>query len=223
MSIISNEHTFVPFVSGKSTAFEGQRLAQITFKTVTDKVTKKQSKRDSMCVSVPVLDVTADNMMAMKSHVVAMIHKVQDSIIRDRVIAGNTSVNDEHIAFNAVLEYLDAESEGSRIKGEDVTAWFDVAEGFADKLRVVFADKLGLSDSPSEAETKQVEQQVNQYRACYVALAGGKKMYEPKVAEKLAATIERYCDTAEDTIASKFYTRLTKMAQTQVLELGDAL
>lgn len=221
MSIIGENHTFAPFTSGKSVAFAGQRLSQITFKTVTDGEGNK-TKRDSVCVSIPVLDVSQNEMNAMKGHIVAMVHKAQDGIIREMVLAGHTSVATEQVNFASVLEYLDSESEGTRLTKEDVVAWFDSTNGLADSLRVVFADKLGLSDVPSEGETKRLEQMVTQYRECYASLAGGKKMFEKPIAEKLGKTLEKYCGS-EDAIAGRFIGRLNKMVSAEVVDLVDAL
>lgn len=219
MSVLSSDHTMVQFESGKSKAYEGQRLSQITFKTVTDGNGVK-TKRDSMCVSIPVLEVSQGHFDALKGHITAMVHKAQDGIVREMVLNGKTSVNDSQIDFNAVLEYLDSESEGTRLTKEDVVAWFD--KDLADSLRLVFADKLGVSDSPTEQETKHVEQKVNQYRECYAALAGGKKMYEKPVATMLYKTLDKYCGE-DDVIAVRFSGRLQKMVAAEELSLVDAL
>lgn len=213
MSIGTN-HVFSLFISGKSQAQSAdQRLAVVSFKTTKDKVTGKESKRDSMCASIPAYTLTDTEVLSLRKHVQMMFEKAQDGICRDAVIAGKASVSDDEISFAAVSEYLDAESEGSRLTKESVLEWFKAT--IEENLTASLELKLGVQskESITEKQALQLTQAINKYRECYVALAGGKKTYAPEPAGKLLEKLAE-CAPENDEIANRFAARLMKMTQT---------
>ena len=121
MSELSRDHTFAPFVAGKSVASSiEQRLAKVTFKTVTDPDTKLKSKKDSKCVSIPMVSRLGSEVIeAMKPHILAMYHDAQDGIIRELVEEGKTSVNDAQIDSAAVVAFL-ASPAASYVNGVNI-------------------------------------------------------------------------------------------------------
>lgn len=204
MSVISSNHTFVPFVAGQSKAFEGQVLAKATYKGRNGKAPEFAS----VCVSIPKMDLNTEQILAAKDHILAMFEDCREKIIRGLHEAGKTSVNDAEIGFAACLEYLEDVKQGTRLSGEDVKQWFE--ESFADSLRVVFADKLGLGDNPNDAEVKQVEQRVNGYREACVSLASPRTLFKDAKAIALKDAITKHCNDS-DPMAMRFVARLDKM------------
>lgn len=205
-------HTVIPFVSGKTVAFTGQRLAVVTYKTITDKSNALCGvKRESKAVSLPRLsdDTVIDNITTLLPHVKQMLYKVQDSIIRERLDAGNNValITAEEVNITAICEYLDNSGESGRLTKESVGAWFD--SSIADTLMIALADKLGVSDTPSDIESKQIEVIVTGFRDKIAALAGGKTSYEPKLCESIKKCLVLAGN--DDVLGNRFIARLDKM------------
>src|ERR1700742_1708845 len=147
MSNVSNVHQIVPFDSTKSKPFSGQRLSKISYKT--RKVNGVESKLQSMCVSIPSIEhaEVVQNLTAFTGHVIALIESTQDAMIREMYESGLTNVPETSISIAKVLEYLDAQSSGSRLTKDEIIAWFDTS--LADTLSIAFADKLGVDSTAS--------------------------------------------------------------------------
>lgn len=207
MSVISNVHSVVLFDAKKSQPFEGQRLCKViakyTAKMAAAKVTKKQSK----CVSIPVSKVTQAFLLNGLEYINAMYQTAQDGIVRELVENGATEVRDDQITEECILQFLADEAAGNRITKDAANAWFDGT--MADMLTVAFADKLGVSDTPSEEQTKQIAAAIAVYKDKFSGLAGGKTKYDKETATKLIKAIETV--GADDELAVKFGARLIAM------------
>lgn len=210
MSNVSNIHAIVPFDSAKSKAFTGQRLSKISYKT--RKVNGIESKLQSMCASIPCVNVSEvqENIAAFTGHVVALIESTQDAMIREMYESGLTNVDGQAIGIVQVLEYLDAQSSGSRLTKEEVTTWFDAI--LADVLAIAFAEKLGINSDGSnltpELENK-ISCSVNVYRDKISSLSGGKTRFPAEVCDKLIKALE-FADDA-DVMKVRFVRRLEEM------------
>ena len=208
MSILSADHTFESFTAGKSVAYQGQRLVKVTFKFTEAMEKRGEKKRESLCVSVPELaKPTSDQVAVLMPHILSMMQGAQNGIVRELAESGKTSVNDAQIGFGAILAYLDSESEGERLTSEAVKDWFNGTLG--DILTVAFADKLGISDTPTEAQQKQITQTLNIYRENFASLAGGKT----KKSNEQIAFLEKALKfaPADDALAGKFAARFASM------------
>lgn len=227
MSIINSAaHNVVPYVSGKTKAFDGQRLATITYKTIRDKEHPLFNvKRESKAVSLPVIEdaVVSENLTVLMPHIKAVLYKAQDAIIREKLDNDSklSFITPEDIGMPAILEYLDNSSESGRLTKESVAKWFD--ETIADNLMLALADKMGISEHPTQEQSKQIETIVAQFKDKVSALAGGKTMYEAKMCESLKKCLS--LASSDDVIASRFTVRLDKMIaeQNQAVNLFDAL
>lgn len=213
MSIIDNAaHSVQPFVSGKSKAFTGQRLAQVSYKTISDKTNPLFGvKRESKCVSVPM--ITAHeilvNMDALVPSVIEYMQTVQDKIIRNRVDNNAASISAEEISITACIEYLESQDSesGNRLTKESVGAWF--AQEIEESLTVLLADKLGVSDTPSAHELAQIKKVLETFKDKVSSLAGGKTSYEPNLCVQLKKVIALAPEG--DALKSRFNARLDKM------------
>ena len=212
MSAISNVHSIVAFDSKISKAFENQRLAKVIYKTSR---TTGIKEKESVCVSVPKLELTDEEALLFKPYLVAYLEGVQDSIIRAKYEEGAVSIHNNDIGIHSMLDFLEEDSKGGRLTKEYITEWFNTS--LADMLTVAIADKLGVSDTPSETEAKKIEQMVNVYRDKFASLAGGKTMFAADIATKLQKALELV--DSEDTMAVRFNARLEKMKEQNTVDL----
>lgn len=221
MSNVSTAHDVINYVSGKSVALDGQRLAVVKFKTTANVKAPMPNK----CVSVPVMeitpsrtDITADELQALYPHITSMVQKAQDEIIRAKLLENGEGykVLDSDINMQSVILYLAEESKGNRLSKEYIAGWF--ADNVAELLTVALADKLGISDTPSEAESKKLQATVNMYCDKLQGLAGSKTAYTPEVADKLLRALE-IAAPADDKLTMQFVSKLQAMKEKPVADL----
>jgi hypothetical protein len=214
MSQVSNRHSVVPFIAGKTVAFPLQRLAKVGWKTT--KNTK--AKFANIAVSVPVLaneDIEA-HVSNLMPFVRALCETAQDGIIRSLYESNNgttQSVSDDEIGMASILAFLESESTGGRLTKDAIEKWFD--ESMKDNLYVVIAEKLGFND-PSENQEKVIGQHIAGYKGVFSSLAGGKTFLQPKQIQS--------CKTAlglvDDEMSQRLVKRLEQMEKTpDVVEL----
>lgn len=184
MSVISDRSSFVPFVSngaGKSKALNGQRLVKVIYKSRGD----TKAKLPNVCASVPVLidEEIAGNINALMPHIRSLVANAQDGIAKERYEAGAATIGNEEISVAACIAYLDAESSGSRLSGDDIRLWF--TNELQDVLMLAIAEKMNVSDTPSDEEAKKIEQALAVYRDKLASLAGGKTAFSEQVCDRL--------------------------------------
>lgn len=211
MSIIDNAaHSVVAYDPKASKPFTGQRLAKVTFKTVTDKESPLFNiKRESKCVSLPLVTAkeVQDNAVALSGVIAEYLMDVQNKIVRERVEANAAHITSEEVSIAGCIEWLEQNNESGRLTKESVGQWF--VDNIETELAVVLADKLGVSNVPTDAENKQIMAVVNTFKDKVSSLAGGKTSYEPKLCESLIKAIAMA--PAGDALAVRFTARLEKM------------
>lgn len=215
MSLVTNAHAVVPFDAKTSKPFDGQRLAKVTYKT--PRSGNIADKKQSICVSIPIIaavDIT-DHIQSFVPHIVALCKSSQDSIIKELYEAGASNITDGDISVGKILDYLAEESKGNRLTKEIIVDWFDAS--LADILTVAFAEKMAISDTPTDVESKRLEQTVNVYRDKLASLAGGKTCFPADVAIKLQKALE--LADSDDVMAQRFRERLVKMQQNDTIDL----
>lgn len=222
MSIIDNAGHSVVTYTGKEKPFTGQRLAKFSWKTVTDKSSPMYNiKRDSKCVSLPVVtgDDISNNLVVLIPHFTSFLHVVQDKMIREMLESGNSvsTVTTESISISAITEWLDSNDDSGRLTKESVCKWFD--DSISESLTVVLADKLGVSDVPSNEESDKIIAVVNAFRSKISSLAGGKTVFEPKICTSVINALE--LAPAGDALAVRFIGRLRGMIEAS--KSGDEL
>jgi hypothetical protein len=208
MSNVSNRHTVVEFVSGKSVAFTGQRLSRCLYKP--DRKTKVQ-KYKSVCASIPVLEIELDeeNIEKLAPYILNMLEETQDKIFKSLYESKDgklSSISDDDINLNAIIGYLENESSGGRFTKEFLNAWFD--ENMKDNLSVAIAEKLGMKD-PSESDWEVINKSVHGYREMIASLSGGATLYSPNQCKSLIKALE--IASVEDEVNKKLVGRLNKM------------
>lgn len=225
MSIIDNiNHNVVTYVSGTTKPFTGQRLSTHNWKTVTDKNSPLCGiKRESKAISLPVVtsDEVTQNLPLLMPHFIDLIHSVQDKIIKAKLESDNhvLSIASADISITQVLEYLDDSNESGRLTKEVVGKWFD--DVILAPLAATLAERLGISEVPTDAENAKVMATVAKFKEDIAALAGGKTKYSPVIAKHLAKAVEMAPEG--DTLAVKFGIRLAKMQEATEYDLYSAL
>ena len=209
MSVVSNRHTVVPFIAGKSVPFNGQRLARVLYKPSKNKGGKQDYP--SVCVSVPRIQEPLDSetLEKLNPFIIELIQDAQDKIVKSMYEnSGGTisSVHDDDISIDAVIGYLEAESSGGRLTKEALNKWF--TENMQDNLYVVLCEKMGY-ENPGKEEEEAVQKQINGYKEMISALSGGATVYQEKQVKALIKAIS--VATNDDDIAKKLTVRLEKM------------
>lgn len=218
MSNISDRHVFTPFVStgsDKSKPLSGQRLCKVIFKSRNG----NQAAMPSQCASVPIVsnDEIVSNVQSLLPFISDLVASTQDNIARTLLLAGADAVTSEQISLSACISHLVAESKGDRLTGDDISAWF-TAE-LEPLLLVAFADKLGVSDSPSQDETDKLSRICNVYRDKLSSMAGGRAAFDPATITKLTKALQ--LADSDDVMASRLLAKLDAMSKVSVTEMLD--
>lgn len=212
MSVISNRHSFVGFVSQgkeKSKPFDGQRLVKVTY--------REKSEKTSVCVSIPTIPETEiiDNSANFVDHIKDWLESMQDKMVRSLYESGRVQISDEEIELKAIIEWMDQESNGSRLTKEIIGKWFD--DNLKEILIVAFAEKMMITDNANEEQMKRLEQVVNVYREKIASLAGGKTVFSAEIANKLLIALE--LGDSDDLMVIRFKSRFEKMKETNVVDM----
>ena len=216
MSLISNRHSVVPFVSGESKAFENQRLAKITYKPRG----KNAAKFPSVCVSVPQVNPQdiQDNIKRLLPHIGTMLENAQDGVIRSMYESSDgqlKEVADSDISIDSVIAFLEAEATGSRLTADKIKEWFkaDVAEN----LTVMLAEKLGFSEM-NDAQMETIGKHLNAYAEVFASVSGKMVSLDPNKISKLRAALALAKDD-ESEVAIKITAKLDAMEAKPMEEL----
>lgn len=217
MSNISNVHNIKPYVIGVTKAFSNQRLATVTYKT--DKETG--IKPESVCVSVPLItqDDVIDKIEMFVPHIIAMIERTQDKIIRNAHESKCVNVSDDELSVTSVLDYLSEENTGGRITKDIANAWFDSV--IADPLALALASRLGVSEEPTQEQSERIELMLNDFKTNITALSAGNTKHSPDICAVLKKAIA--FAPQDDVIGTKFNARLDVMMKKVSVSIADAL
>lgn len=179
MSIISNAHALVPFISGESKPFAEQRLAKVGFKETKAMKAKGIKALPSVCASVPMLaeEEIQGNISALLPHIRIMLENTQDAIIRSLYEASKGArkeVRQEEITVQACIAHLAAVEAGSRLSAESIAAWF--TGGMAkDISAAIIVDALKYPENMEEHTEEQaatIAKHVTTYCEVFQMLAG---------------------------------------------------
>lgn len=218
MSVISNTHSFEKFISGKSKAIAGQRLAKVGF--------KGEKKDKSVCVSVPyiAMDSINDNISRLMPYIVTMVEKAQDDIIKGIYEGSNysrTSIHDSEISIESVIGYLEAENTGGRLTKEYLEQWFD--NELRDNLYVALAIRLKFiseddidNANVTDDQDKVLNKHLKAHKDMISALSGGKTSYDERQCKGLIKALELVNN--EDDVYSKLMARLKTMMEKPKME-----
>jgi hypothetical protein len=221
MSNVSNAHNVNKFISGKSEALTGQRLAKVTYKSTKN----NPAKYPSICASVPYINNQdiIDNVDNLVPYIKVMLENAQDGIIRSLYESadGNlTTVTNEDISIAQCINYLSAESQGSRLTKEYLSQWF--TDNIEETLTYTFAVKLGFisanEEDPVITDNQQVtlHKHINGYRDLISSLSGGKTILQDNQIKSIRKAVE--LSGVNDDISIKLINRLNTMENKPKIE-----
>lgn len=221
MSHFPSSHLINEFISGKSEALTGQRLAKVKFKTTE----KSPRKYPNVCVSVPFIgkESIIESMVDLVPVVRAMLESAQDGIVRSLFESSDgmlSQIQDSEISIAACISYLEAETQGSRLTKEVIGAWFE--SNVKEYLYVIISEKLKYSteEEHTPEQTATVNRHLNGYRGLYESLAGGKTILQENQIKSLSKVLE-LIDTEEvgTKLAGRLQGMLNKPKIEELLEL----
>lgn len=216
MSNLFNVHAVTSYQAGKTKALDGQRLSKVTYKT--DKETGL--KADSKAVSIPAIvwsDIESQ-VPVIKDHILDLVLKAQDGIVRKLVESGKDSITSESINIPAIIAAMLEESTGGRLTGETIREWFQ--ESIKDSLLIAFASKLGIPDdaAPTVEQSEKLAKILKGYEDSFAKLASGAASFNDTQKSNLIKAIELSgLDSSDDILASKFIARLSKVSDDDAL------
>lgn len=219
MSVISSTHSLSLFTSGVSKPLHDQRLAKITYKPREN----KPAKFASVCASIPMIrEITEENLDAFLPHLVKVMENAQDGIIKAAYESNGgkmISIRDEDINETAILNFLNAESSGSRINADMVNTWFDL--NVKDNLSVMLAGVLKFDDELNEEQQVVVNKHVGVYKDI-MALIAGKQVHLQGQQQKAIRKCFELADTdSSDSVHSKLVERFDSICGQK--DIGEIL
>lgn len=160
------------------------------------RIIRKASAKDSnglasMGVHLPVIAHPMEWLQhqTMMDYVAQCLMDVQDKMVRAITDNGRNIITDSDIDAAALVEYLESNDENiGRLSKDKITQWF-TAE-MQDTLMVAFADKLGVSDTPTPDEEKKIAQACAGYKDVFSTLAAKQPSVDPKIGERLLAALD---------------------------------
>lgn len=221
MSNVSIAHNVFEYISGKSEALTGQRLAKVTYRKKGD----NPKGYKNICTSVPMVtnDEIMGNISSLMPYIRNLVETTQDAIIRslnDSADGNLTTVTDNDISIAQVINYLGAESVGSRLTKEYLVTWFN--DNIQDALVYTFGVKLGFisanDDNPtmSDNQLATLAKHINGYRDMVSSLAGGKTILQDNQIKSIRKAIE--IAGVNDDTSVKLTNRLDAMATKPKIE-----
>lgn len=211
---ISNRHSVIPFVAGKSEPMAEQRLARVGYKTTKN----KPALYPSVCASLPVIpsEDIVSNVNALIPIVRATLEGLQDSIFRNAYETSKgqlASIGNEEISVEQCIEFYNAAAvESGRLSSAGIEAWFD--SDLMGNLTVAIAERLHLDPEKPE-EALKVAQHVSGYRGMFVDIAKHDTFYNTVQCEQLKRALT-FTDDMESNVATKIGAKLDAMLKPKV-------
>lgn len=171
----------------------GQRLAVIRWKTVTDKETGvKTAPKAAMCVSLPSINMEIEIEPAtLKETVVSYLEGQQDLIVRkiiDNHFVDNVNTTLKEIVVNPAFlnpeglsAFYNLNATNGKISEDQIKSWF--AQNIQSEL------EIRLSNIPSMTD-EVLKKAVEQHRSLLIKLASPKSVISEKIADQLLRVVQ---------------------------------
>ncbi len=188
---------------------EGKRLVKCLYKT--NKKTQTVGGINSY-ILVPDTHLNesllVEQAATLTPYLAAFLQDQEDLIVKEHHKNGGKGFSDSFLSLSKILERLDATGQSNRLNKDKIEAWFqsDVSE----MLQVAFAEKMALSDTPTQAEMDKLAQITEVYKAKFASLASGKTAYQKEEAELLQKALT-VTQSDKSVIGSRFMERLEVM------------
>ena len=152
---------------------EGQRLVKIALQV--DPKTKKK-KRESAYMMAPTSHLTekliCESMESVAQFALGWLQGIEDKIIKDAYLEGADSFDVYELSLPLLLEKMAEMEAGSRLKKEDIKAWF--SEYLRDPILIHFTDKLGITSdtAANDGKLEKLGKILGNYEVKFEKLAG---------------------------------------------------
>lgn len=165
-------------------------------------------------------EVIVERIAELAPYLVGFLQGEQDKIVKKLHLAGMTLLSPNQYSLDEVIAALEASGVSQRVNKEMIEAWF--VDTMYESLLVAFADKMGVTEHPTEEQQLKLDTVIGVYKAKFGSLASGKTHYRVEEADMLLKAIE--VTGAETTsLGKRFVARLTKMKETTGNDLLLAL
>ena len=218
----TGDYKFMTYDAKAPVVEEGKRTIKLMYKV--NPKTEKAAGINSCLLVTPINkdDLTDDVMSRLIPHVINMLEVEQDSIVKVAHKSGVDSISPDNISLDAIILSLETVRASVRMNKEVITNWFN--SNLAETLTVLFADKLGVSDVPTEKDETNINRFLDVYKNKFNGLASNLISYQKEEAEKLLEAVTKCeVDKETDLVSAKIIEKLNKMAnpvsKTELLDL----
>ena len=153
-------------------------------------------------------EVITQKIVKLAPYVAAFLQAEEDKVIKEFHKNGGKGFGESWLSLSKILEALDTSGQSSRLNKEKIETWF-TAE-MQEALVAAFAEKLGVSEVPTEAELEKLAQITSVYKGKFTSLASGKTMYREEEATLMQKALE-VTGADQSVIGSRFNDRLERM------------
>ncbi len=165
-------------------------------------------------------EVVIERITELAPYLIGFLQGEQDKIVKKLHLAGMTLLSPTQYSLDEVIAALEASGVSQRLNKEQIEAWFSTE--MYEPLLVAFADKMGVSEHPTEEQQAKLDTVIAVYKAKFGSLASGKTHYRTEEADMLLRAIE-VTGVEATSMGKRFVARLLKMKQTTGNDLLLAL
>lgn len=224
MSNVSQMHS-VQKLEKNSKALSGQRMSRVIAKKGKNGEYESSNLTESKFVSIPLItEFSADQLNALKPHIIGLVMGAQDAIIRDRIISeGISSVHENEIAIDKCIAYLDDEAKGNRVTGAYLQQWFTDTY-YEQAAEFVCTSAKFDPNALTQEQINVIEKKVNVLRDMFAGFASPR--YKPEIPQcKAMIKFGEFITTDNcDARMSNFITKATTVKKEREDEMSmDAL
>lgn len=179
MSNVSNSHN-VQKLEKNSKALSGQRMARVIAKKGKTGEYENPNLVESKFVSIPLItEFSAEQLNALKPHIIGLVMNAQDAIIRERIITdGVSSIHNDEIGIDKCIAYLDDEAKGNRVTGAYLQQWF-IDAYYESAAEFVCVNAKFDPNNLSQEQIGVIEKKVNVLRDMFAGFASPR--YKPEI------------------------------------------
>lgn len=163
----------------------GHRLAVIRWKDKKNEDGTTVAKQPARCVSIPVVSLSLTP-ACLQASLQTAFEEMQDKLIRSLIEAQTEvtfTVTLDQIAPQAVADFAVAQDGPGKLSSKLLETWFD--NNLSDNLTVAIADKLGITDTPTDEQTAKVGKAVASFRTFITGLASPRANLAPDIVAQL--------------------------------------
>ena len=152
--------------------------------------------------------VVQERVQELAPYIVGYLQEQENALVKKLHVAGMTVLSPKQYGLDAVIAALEESGASNRLNKEKIEDWFTAS--MLDALIVAFSDKMGVSETPSDAELEKLDSIINVYKSKFGSLASGKTHYRVEEAEMLLKALE-ITGGGDTIIGGKFVLRLERM------------